>query len=86
MFCGAVGNGRGEPYLPATYTEFGQAVGLALHEHFCTGKNGVLNGSVSARRPPPPPQSRSRHRSSVPPRRSARRRRAVWPPSRRRLC
>ena len=48
MFCGAVGNVRGEPYLPATYTEFGQAVGLALHEHFCTGKNGVLNGSVSA--------------------------------------
>lgn len=35
MFCAAQGNARGEPYLPATYTEMGHNLGLALHEHFC---------------------------------------------------
>lgn len=30
MYCAANGNQRGEPYTPASYTEMGQAVGLAM--------------------------------------------------------
>ena len=54
MFTAAQGNVRTEAYLPSSYTDMGHAMGLALHEHLCTGKNGALNGSIAAAPPTPP--------------------------------
>jgi cytosolic carboxypeptidase protein 6 len=42
MFCAAQGNVRGEAYQPASYTQMGHAIGLALHECYCTAKGVVL--------------------------------------------
>ena len=41
MFCAAQGNVRGEAYSPSAYTEMGQAIGLALHEHYCTARGAL---------------------------------------------
>ena len=44
MFCAAQGAVRGEAYVPSSYTEMGQAIGLALHEHYCNGGRAATHG------------------------------------------
>ena len=53
MFCAAQGNVRGEAYQPASYTQMGHAIGLALHECYCTAK-GVVVGAPAATIATPP--------------------------------
>ena len=54
MFCASAaaatggGNTRGEPYLPASYTEMGNAIGLALHDHYCAGGRAAAAAASAA--------------------------------------
>ena len=53
MFCAAQGNVRGEAYQPASYTQMGHAIGLALHECYCTAKGVVLGAPAATIATPP---------------------------------
>ena len=46
MFCASQGNARGEAFLPASYTEMGHQIGLALHEHYCSVRGHLAAGSL----------------------------------------
>ena len=56
MLGAAQGNVRGDPYLPEHYTEMGRAIGLAFHEHFCTGQ-----AEASAQRATPTTPTHAAH-------------------------